>query len=275
MTVYVEYVLADNFILDYLLLKLTVKTAGKQICRVKIAAAAALGAIFALFYPLTGLTGALLVLLKTAFGAFMVLISANFCGYKDFLRTAGLFVSLTFVVGGTITGIYSIFGLTETSDALIAFTVLPFWGICFLSQRAYKKLTKAARIKKFMRETEIKAFGITVKTTGFMDTGNGVYDEGVPVIFIDRKTASKFLSNGAIFKMKKIPVITVNGKSEKFAFKSDEITIRLGEEEYKYKDITVCIAGGSFERGAGAILHPALEGSLNDKNAVVKTEKVS
>lgn len=275
MTVYVEYVLADNFILDYLLLKLTVKTAGKRICRVKIAASAALGAIFALFYPLTGLTGALLALLKTAFGAFMVLTSADFCGYKDFLRTAGLFVSLTFVVGGAITGIYSILGLTETSDALIAFTVLPFWGICVISQRAYKKITKAALVKKFMRETEIKAFGITVQTTGFMDTGNGVYDEGVPVIFIDRKTASKFLDNGALFKMKKIPVTTVNGKSEKFAFKSDEITIRSDDKEYKYKGITVCIAGGSFERGAGAILHPALEGSLDDKNAVVKTEKVS
>lgn len=275
MDVYVEYVLADNFVLDYLLLKLTVTTVGKKYCRVKIAVSAALGAIFALFCPLTGLYGALLFLLKTAFGAFMVLIAADFNGYKDFLRTAGLFVSLTFTVGGVLTGVYSLFGITEKSNALVAFTVLPFWAICFLSQRAYRKITKSARVKKFMRETEIKAFGVAVTTTGFMDTGNGVYDGATPVIFIDKKTASKFLDKGALFKMKKIPVVTVAGKTEKFAFKSDEITIRTDKDEYTYKDITVCIAGESFERGAGAILHPALERSLDDKNAVVKTEKVS
>ncbi|MBP5466574.1 MAG: sigma-E processing peptidase SpoIIGA, partial [Clostridia bacterium] len=52
MTVYVEYVLIDNFFIDLMLFNTAFKITGQKVSRMRLILCSAFGAAFAFFYPL-------------------------------------------------------------------------------------------------------------------------------------------------------------------------------------------------------------------------------
>ena len=93
MEIYVEYALAENFLLDAMLLWLALKTARQTIGWGRICLAAALGAVFAVIFPLMRLGNVLAYLLKFAVGLLLCLISVKGKGIgrdsATALRSAG------------------------------------------------------------------------------------------------------------------------------------------------------------------------------------------
>ena len=73
MTVYIEYVLIDNFVIDYLLLKTTFSLARAKVKRGRLAVCATLGAAISLFYPL--IEGVLAVSIPLKFCVGLLLVS--------------------------------------------------------------------------------------------------------------------------------------------------------------------------------------------------------
>ena len=111
MTVYVEYVLVNNLIIDYLLLKATFRATAKPTPRSRLFFCALIGALFSLLYPLIGVSGIMLSIIKVVFGLLFVFISANFDGFRSYIRHATLFMFFTFAMGGIITGVRSLLSL--------------------------------------------------------------------------------------------------------------------------------------------------------------------
>ncbi len=275
MTVYIEYVLIDNFIIDYLMLKASFTLTASSVSRVRLFLCAFFGAIFALFYPLIDINDIILTLIKVCFGLVMVLIAGKFKSKKDFYVTAIVFFVYTFLTGGAIIGIFNILSLPYSSEISIAIMVIPVYFVFIGITAVAKYLYRQKDVNSYIREVEITAFGICKRGKGFYDTGNELYDGDNPVIVCNKNFAQEFLGGDITkLKLKKLCVNTVNGRQENFAFNIDEIKIYNGDKPNIFNNVTLCIVGQRVGRNYDVILHPALKES-NDEKTTFKTQKVS
>ena len=74
MKVYIEYVLIDNFVIDYLLLKATFAVTGYPYSKGRLFLCAFLGSLFALLYPLIPVGEPFITISKILFGLFLTFI---------------------------------------------------------------------------------------------------------------------------------------------------------------------------------------------------------
>ena len=111
MEIYIEYALAENFLLDAMLLWLSLKAAKQKIIFWRIALASVLGAVFAVVFPLLDVGKAFAYILKFAVGILICLIAVNGKGIGRYALTALLFFGFSFALGGALLAVYSAFSI--------------------------------------------------------------------------------------------------------------------------------------------------------------------
>ncbi len=275
MTVYIEYVLIDNFIIDYLMLKASLTLSASAVSRVRLLFCAFLGALFALFYPLLSVNAVLLTTIKVCFGLLLVLLAGKFKSIKDYYVTAVVFFVYTFLTGGAVIGIFNILGVPYSSETSIAVMVIPVYFIFMGITSVVKFLYRQKDINCYLRKVEISSFGITKEGVGFYDTGNELYDGDSPVIVCSKSFAKEFLGRElSKIKLKRITVDTVNGKRQNIAFAVDEIKIYNFDKVNIFNNVILCVASQKVGRNYDVILHSSLKEVANEQ-ANIKTEKVS
>lgn len=260
MTVYLEYVILDNFVIDYLLLKASHKIVGVTAKKRRLLFCAFLGALIALVYPLTESFFVISFLLKISCGLILSLASAKFRSVKEASYTVAVFFGLTFLSGGAITGIFGLLGIAYSSEISIALMIIPAYavikGAAGIVAVIYKRRTEHA----YLYDIKLCLNGEKVSAVGFMDTGNGVYDGDSPVLFCSKSVAEKlcFSNLANRVKLKRITVATVNGTEEKICFKLDRLEIYNESKANIFNNVTVCVSLGAADIGYDVILHPAL-----------------
>lgn len=274
MTVYIEYVLIDNFIIDYLLLKTTFLLTKTEYKTYRLLLTSVLGSVIALLYPLVNISAIFIVILKLAVGIFLLFISNRFYSVKSVYVNFLVFLSLTFLMGGAIIGVYSIAGLSYDSEISVALIVIPFYVIyrgllCVIKYLYVKKerIKVTFPCKMFFGEK-------CLDVLGFLDTGNGLTYNGDGVILCDKKTFGKILDM-FLPKIFKIPCNTVGGKTSLLAFKISKFVIYRKEKENIFYNVTVAV--GHFKVGDGydLILHPYFLGEDYVETDKGKIKKVS
>lgn len=258
MGVYIEYVLIDNFVIDYLMIEATFATTGLRYSRVRLFLCAILGAVIALIYPLLQVHAVILTAVKILSGLLIILLANNYKKIKTYYVNALIFFGYTFLTGGAIMGLFNIFSIHYSTESSIALMFIPAYAVIRAVVGVVKHIYRQKDVMCAVRECEMTAFGITISARGFVDTGNAIFDEDSPVIFITKDLAMRFLS-GKIkdIKFKKLTVGTVNGKAEKMAFKIETIKIYNGTTVNIHNNVTSCIVNDIGE-GYSVILHPAL-----------------
>ena len=273
MTVYIEYVLIDNFVIDWLILKATFSLTHKSVKKWRLLVCSVLGAVIALIFPLIDTLSLIVTLLKICAGLLIIVLAADYSGFKDFYVNAAIFLGLTFALGGAITGIYSILGLNASSEFSIAVMIVPAYlvlkGITSVVKYVYRR--KDVLSKVYPCEMEIN--GVAVKAQGFFDTGNALYDEDAPVIICGKDLAAKFMAGFP--KMKRIYFSTVSGQDKMFAFKLDSLKIYIGDKQNIFNNVTLGVAKKNVGVGYDVILHPALMEENHAQKNDGKTEKAS
>ena len=278
MTVYVEYVLIDNFFIDFMLMKTAFSITGKTVSRGRIIACSVLGAVFALLYPLITENAFIITAAKILFGLLLTFIAAKFSCLKDYVTFTAVFMGLTFFTGGAVIGAFSVLGIDYSSEYSVALMVLPvyiaFTGIKRIIRYFYRKKDAFAGVV----DAEIVFCGKTVRIRGFFDTGNGLYKDFSPVVLVSKKALTPFI-NPLFFKnARSVDVKTVNNSERKICFKPDFIVIYSGGKKNIYNNVAVAVTGQTFD-GYDAILHPALMGKNTEKDnenqITVETEKAS
>lgn len=275
MTVYIEYVLIDNFVIDYLLLKATFAITGSNYSKRWLFLCAFLGAIFALLFPLITVNKILLAIIKIAFGLILVAISVKHKSAKEFYINLIIFFLLTFAVGGSIIGVYSIFNLSYSSELSVAIMILPVYllikGITVVIKFIYRR--KSVMTGVF--EIEISAFNKIKKGKGFFDTGNAVYDNDSPVIFCDKNFVKEFLDGALLSPVRKITVSTATGKDQLVAFKTTSVKIYIDNKAHIFYNVTLCVTKKQVGMGYDVILHPDLIKEQSDEQTDDGIKKVS
>lgn len=276
MEVYIEYVILDNFVIDYIILYLTLFSIRQKICYLKVILSSMIGTTFAVFLPFITLSNIYLFLLKMAIGLLMiVVVSKN--GFKKFIISYFLFITYTFLLGGLCFGIlYFLFGNVSLNGILLYQFEIPIsilLLLIFLYFLFIKKLVSNKRkFGSFTYPVEIFKEDKSLILVGFLDTGNQVYDKkGNPIIIISLKTFMKAYPNISYLKIitsainefdikgcEYIVLNTANQTSKMLVFNADLLKIKDNDKFKVFKNVTIGVSQSNFGQKFDCILHNEL-----------------
>lgn len=190
MTVYLEYAILDNFIMDFLLLFCAAVTLKIPFKKRRIALGAAVGTAIALCS--VNLQGFWAYCAK-ALCLFLMCVCAVGFGKKLFWFVF-LTLAYTFITGGAIVGVFHLFNVPfQTENGLCYNMPVPLFvyllGVSFAAFLCYclaqfVKQTKA--VAPHLKKVQV-TLQKTYVVTGFCDSGNTVSCNGLPVCFVTKK----------------------------------------------------------------------------------------
>lgn len=254
MQVYVELALIENFCMDFVLLS-SAKFISKNPCRYwRICLGSLAGAIFAVVFPLINFGAVLSVVVKVLSGLFICLLAGRFKNFKFYVKFTGWFLTLTALLGGALIGIFALTGLEykEGSGFLLSSVPIGIPLFCALllvlgARRLAKRLQKGEKNSVKLR---IFTEQSSAEITGFFDSGNKVYSNGVPVSVIPKDTAEKLVDESRI--KEGVIIHTVAGSRTLKIFTADRIEIEIGEKLRVIKKVKIGISPQPINR---AVLH--------------------
>ncbi len=243
MRVYIEYALLDNLFFDWLLLFAVSKTLRLSTPWWRLVLGAVLGGVGAIAISLISAHWLLLFLLKTALLIVLVLAAYPIKKPKKFFVASALFVVYTFALGGSIMGLFYLLKIDFTlSDTLNYVLKIPLGLIglgtivfIILIGQTVKTINNTVKMRKFGCKISLKACGKHYELIGFLDSGNGLTDNGIPVCFLSdcalarqlkKHAAQKLLLGEAALKnLRYINYVTVDGRAKALAFDAEEFLI--------------------------------------------------
>lgn len=255
MQVYVELAVLENFCMDFTLLycaKLTVKNTAS---RKRVGVAAALGACFAVAFPLFGLNGAWAAVVKIISGLLICLCAGKFGSVKGYIKFTGTFLLYSAVLAGALYGIFSLAGIEYAEGGGYILSSVPvgiplFGALCLVgAARALKnKFTKA---EKSTVTCNIFLGGNKISLPAFFDSGNKVSFRGEPVSVIPQSFAKKLIDTEGI--KDEVKIHTVAGSKKIKVFTADRLEIDYGK---KFSTLYGVKIGVSYAHINCAVLHP-------------------
>ena len=243
MQVYIEYVLIDNFIIDYLLLKASFVMTGICVKKRRLFLCAFLGSAFALVFPLLNFNLFFISLLKIISGAIIILISYNYKTVKSFFVQYLCFLFLTFALGGILLGICSIFNIEPSNLSLWIF-IIPIYCIIKVLVSVILYFYHKTLEHSFNCDCTLFKGEKVLQINGFIDTGNALTYQNKPIIVIGKKnifsiiSVNDFIKNTTFLKYKtsagiaKMPIYSIDKIVVKFENKiivKNNIFVGVGE----------------------------------------------
>ena len=254
MQVYIEYVIANNLLINALILVLTLRFLHYKISKSAVFTSSALGTVFAVFLPIYGILN--IFIFKFALSLVMILIVLGKCSFKKYLRACAIFYALTFALGGATVGLASLFSyeLKDVSSSLIPFYVAVAGFSMILGQKLINKYIVLARRKSRYEDTVIlSANGKEITCKAYYDSGNRLYYKNKPTIIVDESIALQLYGQNGLNSLENYTQIdTVIGKKNIKVFPLDYL-----QEEGK-KDKVYGVMAGVSEKIQGqykVVLH--------------------
>lgn len=285
MELYIEYVIIDNLVINTLILlcvKATMKLRAKFY---RVFLSAVLGTIFAVCYPLWGISNGLLLPMKIVLGVLMVLIIAPYNSVKDFVLSFLFFLLYTLVLGGAC--VATLLMLGTSIEELMAGgydTAVPV-GVILLIVSLYvaiiisvvRYVSAKKNISPFIREVSLKIGKTILSFNAFIDTGNKLVDKktGLPVIIVSQLLLEKYFSKNLIEDLMKnantsksvfknshfITYSTISGVEKKMiVFEADSLCIKEEGKEYITNKFMVGVTCRQFSDAVkyDMLLNPAV-----------------
>ena len=244
MTVYVEYVFLDNFLIDLVLLILTAKIIKMQPKWYQYAIACAFGTLVSFVLPLFSLPVVFGIAIKLFTGILMCKIC--FWGQPFSVRFAGFVILLAclYSLGGLT--IAFMFLLTKNPletfkmsySGMLPIGLVVFGAFCLIFAVMYllKYIKERKIVAPFLRTIKLGLFGKTIELLGYFDSGNRLEDDvsGLPIVVVSRQSLSKKLSKNLLElteKQKKtmsphyIEATAATGKNKMLVFRPEFVSV--------------------------------------------------
>ena len=267
MTIYIEYVIINNLIIDYMLLKATFSLTRTEYRKRRLFPCSLFGAFISLIYPLLEAHFLILTLVKVLSGALIVLLANDYKKIKYFYINALVFFFCTFLTGGAIIGVYNLFGVDYSIEIASALIVFPVYAILKGANAVFRYLLDRRSLQSLSFKVKLFKDGKSIEGQGYLDTGNRVYNGNSPVVFCSSEFCTKFLGDSLIkTRLKKIELITANGKSQNYAFKLDNFILYDKDKVHIFNNVSLCVAQVNIQ-GYQLILHPDLIKENDYENA--------
>ena len=252
MKVCIEYVIIDNLIMDYLLLKASSALLKIKFKKGRLILASLAGVICAVIFPLLSVKAEYLFLLKIMSGALVCFIAVNHRSVFGYFEYFNVFLLITFVTGGAVIGVFYLMGIriSEYSQAKSVLPVGVSVGVAYITaivvKRVAEKTVNGLITDKFRYNCILKSGSAVVRTIGYFDSGNMLIDKatGLPVALCKRSVIQKIAKRGGkVTKPRKMEISTVSSVGTIDLYEIDCMLIERGEER-KRAD---CLLGVSAE----------------------------
>ena len=254
MQVYVELALLENFCMDFTLLYCAKLVAKNRAHILRLVVASALGACFAVVFPLFRLHTALSVIIKILSGLIICLFAGKFRSFKAYVKLTALFLAFTFVLGGALIAVFSFAGISYQADSGYILSSIPIGIPLFCALLLIIGARKISAKLKRTDNTEVACTiakgGKEVSLNGFFDSGNKVYYLGQPGSVIPLPIASKFIAETCIETCVQLHTVAESKKLK--VFTADKLEIIRGEDKKIHTGVKIAITPLSDR----AILHP-------------------
>lgn len=270
MQVYLEYAIADNFIIDYFLLLSSLYLTGNKISKFKILFSALIGTAVAIILPLFTLNAIVSFFVKILLAITMIYLAGEYKNFKGYILCLNVFILLTFLTGGAVIAIlfalnmdYVLVGTKIVNQGLpVSLMIAVSFIFCFIVIKVGKAIYRKKQIFPFIRKCEIVAGDKSFPLVGFVDSGNRLYDDkrGCPIVVISKKNLEKmnilpYLSA----KIGSLKFNTVSGEGEMPLYKISGIIFKENCG-VTYKSATLGISYREYSEDYDIILHPSLVG---------------
>lgn len=222
MIVYFEEVFFQNFILDGLLLFLTLKTTKIKVRFPRLLLGATLGGAYAVFLPML-VPQPFLALITLLFGFFLLLLSVKIKG-KKLLFVTVVFYLYAFLLAGVLFGVAGAFNLIDAKNGclILPFPFFSILGIAltsggvlfFMVKWLYRWVDRVKNEYACQIVTDRGSFSCK----GLLDTGNRLTFDGLPVNFLDGRVKSGLFSDGE--RVGKMEIHTVAGNAKVNVFQA-------------------------------------------------------
>ncbi len=220
MTVYIEYALLENFLIDGMLLYLSLRAVKVPFKWKKLCFSALFGALFALVFPLLSLPNFLVYSFKIAVGFLLCLLAFPPIKNKNdmgrYALTCAIFFLLSFTFAGAIFAVFSQFSLSETGYqmqqtpfSLVLCSALAFFIFII---NLLKKIYKKQAVFRHIYDCAILYNKRRVAILGFFDSGNAATKKGAPVCFLSPEIAFEIWESELLSPHGEITVQTLGGE---------------------------------------------------------------
>lgn len=197
MVVYVDILLSINFMVNYLLLRLTAQFSGEKLSGWRSALGAFVGALSALVVFLPSLSGTEWFLLRAVVCFLMIAVSFGFKGWRRMLRSAFLLVLSSVLVSGMLTAV----SLTLRQDVMSVYRGVVYFDVGLPALMgaivAAYLLSKLLSLLLWRRSPDDAICRATIVTPqgsctvpALIDTGSSLVEpfSGDPVIVCDKES---------------------------------------------------------------------------------------
>lgn len=265
MVFYIEYVLLDNFIMDYVIINLIEITYKFQFKKINKMLSCVLGSLLALLLPYIYGKLLLLNIYRLFIAIFMVLLLRKYKNCKQFITYLILFFSYTFLLGGLSFGIISMLKIDYTLSGVMFYSfefpisifILLIYACIRCVKRLIKKTSKDIELSNYLCPITIYNNDKKVDGVGFYDSGNRLEVEGVGVSIITMSMFLKLYGNLPIEKvllrdidglnLKGAKYIDIEGLNKNGSYLSFFIDkMRIGNEDYN--NVRVAVTLKNFDK---------------------------
>ncbi|MDP2892590.1 MAG: sigma-E processing peptidase SpoIIGA [Bacillota bacterium] len=192
-TVYIEYVLIDNFIMNFLILRLAAEICGKIKKHKRIALSSAMGAAYAAVAFIPGFGFLYILPVKIAVSAVMAAVAFGWGGIRHFTAGFAAFIGVTFVFGGAALGLaYALDGSVQNGVIYFdgtSYRALVISGIVsIVLVAAIRRAAREAKAKGgYMYPLKLVYGGKSIFLESYLDTGNMLCEtvSNLPVIIAE------------------------------------------------------------------------------------------
>ena len=260
MEVYVEYVIIDNLIINYLLLKVSANLARVKSSVLKLCVASLVGTLVAVIVPLVKMPTIIFFLIKILLGISMVLIIALGENLSKIVTIFGFFILFTALAGGVgimifyLAGVdYKVyFSLNYNSFIPVGVSVFIVFILSKITIKWVNSLLKIRDVRPFVRKCVLVSKGKKVLTAGFIDSGNRLIDvdSGLPIIVASLSLTKKLEKLGVLnTPLKSVNISTVAGESRTLIYIIDKLMVYNGGTMNIYKQVLLASSNVEFEKG--------------------------
>lgn len=255
MTVYVDIVILENFLINFFLLYLTLQTLKDKIVYRKIILAAFLGAIYTVFVFIPSLNILTSLPLKMLFSLIMVTIILEKRNLKTIIKRYITFLLITFAFCGVcfmfalMENKYEIsksFFILDYSTKSIIFSVIISYILFSVVMNYFKN---RAIINNFIYDLSINVNSEVVNIKAFLDTGNGLVEPAtlLPVIIVEREIFKEINLKGR--DKFKIPYKVIDGSSGYMqGVKFDDIKLCDIDGKVITRDAVLCFCDNKLSK---------------------------
>lgn len=269
MLVYVEQVILDNLIINYILLFVVSLCLKEQTTKTRLFFASSTGTIFAVLFPMFNVGGFVLIILKILLGMVLILIAFEYKTMKKCLLEFFAFLFLTAIFGGLCFALLlALDPNIELQNGTFVYSLNIPIGIYILLIAVISKLlvdisgvmNVKIQSKKFEYDMIITNDKNKLKVKVYLDTGNLLCENGRPIIIINFKTFKKLFNietidflkgNYKIQNSRYIEIDMATKKDRMLVFNVDNVSICLGEENKKIVNAVLGLSTSDLKEKIG------------------------